>query len=176
MNQYRAPGIDKVVVHWIFLDFCPVYWQGNSLVSTSWWTIPTTYTDLVGPSVLFCLRGRVSVFLTGWYLVEWVGLISCCIYIPFVFDCRPILVFFEAFFNVFVFCVVIVSCICVTVGSIPRLGVLIRIKILKSWKMLRSLFTVCNLFSCVFLFLWCLSWYLLIVLEWCCLLRSVQNG
>ena len=30
-----------------------------------------------------------------------VGLISCCIYIPFVFDCRPILVFFEAFFNVF---------------------------------------------------------------------------
>ena len=61
-----------------------------------------------------------------------VGLISCCIYIPFVFDCRPILVFFEAFFNVF-FCVVIVSCICVTVGSIPRLGVLIRIKILKSY-------------------------------------------
>ena len=60
-----------------------------------------------------------------------VGLISCCIYIPFVFDCCPILVFFEAFFNVF-FCVVIVSCICVTVGSIPRLGVLIRIKILKS--------------------------------------------
>ena len=32
-----------------------------------------------------------------------VGLISCCIYIPFVFDCRPNLVFFEAFFNVFFF-------------------------------------------------------------------------
>ena len=62
-----------------------------------------------------------------------VGLISCCIYIPFVFDCRPILVFFEAFFNVFFFFFfVIVSCICVTVGSIPRLGVLIRIKILKN--------------------------------------------
>ena len=34
----------------------------------------------------------------------------------------------------FFFCVVIVTCICVTVGSIPRLGVLIRIKILKILK------------------------------------------
>ena len=64
-----------------------------------------------------------------------VGLISCCIIIPFVFDCRSILVFFEAVFNVF-FCVVIVTCICVTVGSIPRLGVLIRIKNLENLEIL----------------------------------------
>ena len=39
------------------------------------------------------------------------------------------LVFFEAFFNVF--CVYIVSCVCVTGSTLPRLRVLILIKILK---------------------------------------------